>query len=307
MSDALLKANSIVVKSEGKRVIDSNAMVSERLQLLSEILKRQEEPAADDFTEGFVEGLDADQVAALLSDGDGEYDGEFQQGLDTGEYYEDGNAGAMNAATPADAQKMLDEAGEEAERIIAEARAQAEDILAGATEESGQIRQNAEEQGYQAGFDRGHAEGLESVRSMEDDLAAKSQALDDEYEKRVEELEPQFIEALTDIYAYIFNVDMADKTKTVLHLLRNAIRNIEGTKNYFVHVSKDDFEAVNAAKDDLVAGLGSQVVIEIIEDITLKASECFIEADSGIFDCSLGTELELLKKELMLLSYRRES
>ena len=56
-------------------------------------------------------------------------------------------------------------------------------------------------------------------------------------------------------------------------------------------------------RDDLAEGLGSSATVEVINDVTLTAGNCFVETDGGIFDCSLGTELELLKKELRVLSY----
>jgi flagellar assembly protein FliH len=42
---------------------------------------------------------------------------------------------------------------------------------------------------------------------------------------------------------------------------------------------------------------------EIIEDVTLKTGDCMIESDGGIWDCGLGTQLELLVKQLKILSY----
>jgi len=43
--------------------------------------------------------------------------------------------------------------------------------------------------------------------------------------------------------------------------------------------------------------------VEIVEDMTLKSNECFIDTGAGIFDCSLETQLEGLKRELRLLSF----
>ena len=85
--------------------------------------------------------------------------------------------------------------------------------------------------------------------------------------------------------------------------MNNAIRNIEGAKNYLIHVSKDDHEYITENREELTAGLGNNVTIEIIEDMTLTAGNSFIETDGGIYDCAIGTELELLKKELRILSY----
>ncbi|MBR6293999.1 MAG: flagellar assembly protein FliH, partial [Lachnospiraceae bacterium] len=70
-----------------------------------------------------------------------------------------------------------------------------------------------------------------------------------------------------------------------------------------VHVSRDDHEYVSSNKDELLSDVSASANVEIIEDSTLKEGNCFIETDGGIYDCSIGTELELLKKELKILSY----
>ena len=44
--------------------------------------------------------------------------------------------------------------------------------------------------------------------------------------------------------------------------------------------------------------------MDIIEDATLdQKRECVIETGNGVFDCSLGTQLEALNEELRLLAY----
>ena len=222
MSNSVIKSyyTSGQEKKE-KRVIDSNQAVSERIRALSEILESVPE---EDFAEEFSEGLDAEQVDALLTD--------------------------------------QDELAEEAARNEA-ARA----------------------------------------RQLEQEAMEKSAALDAEYEAKMSELEPKMVEALTDIYSHVFGIDLSGRNDVVLHLLKDTIRNIESSKNFLVHVSKEDREYVSENRDVLTEGLGGSATVEVIEDITLSAGNCFIETDGGIFDCSLGTELELLRKELRILSY----
>ena len=44
--------------------------------------------------------------------------------------------------------------------------------------------------------------------------------------------------------------------------------------------------------------------VDIIPDMTLVPSQCMIETEGGIYDCSLGTELKELTRKLMLLSFK---
>ncbi len=284
MSNSLIKSYSVNYNNnkeekKTKRVIDSNQAVSERIKALSEIL----ETAVDvDLADEFNEGLDAEQVDALLAD---------QEEV------------AAEKERAEAAQKLIDEANEQAEGIIADANGQAAQIIEEAHAKAAEIQEDARKIGQAEGDERGYAEGLERAAQIEREAEEKAAELDRQFEARLEELEPKLVDTLTDIYSHVFGIDLTGRSDVVLHLLKDAIRNIEGAKNYLIHVSRDDHEAVIAGKDELTSGLGNAVTIEIIEDATLSPGSSFIETDGGIFDCSIGTELELLKKELRILSY----
>lgn len=291
MSDMLYKANSIVLKGEDKRVIDSNHIVSERLRMLSEILESQPfDDYSEEFADGFVEGLDASEVEQLLD----------ENGYPAEEEY-------VRELPQVDTQQIIDEANEQAELIIADANARAREIIDAATAEGENIKANAAAEGREQGYSEGYNDAMAKGQELEAELAAKAQLMEDDYAKRIEELEPYFVETLTDIYSHVLGIDLKKQSQIILYLLQDTIRNIDGGRNLFVHVSKDDFQTVNQAKEELTVGLGTNVNVEIIEDLTLGSLECFVEAESGIFDCGLGTELELLKKELILLSYQKEN
>ena len=282
MSKSLIKSYAVNYgdgkEKKEKRVIDSNQAVSEKIKALSEIL---ESVPAEEFADDFSEGLDAAQVDALLTD---------QEEL------------AAEAARNEAAQKLIDDANEQAQQIIEDANAQAQQIIENAKNESAAVFDEARAQGEQEGNEKGYAEGLERAKQIEQEALDKSAALDAAYEAKLSELEPKFVEALTEIYSKVFGIDLTGRSDVVLYLLKDTIRNIESTKSFLVHVSKDDHEYVSANRDELTAGLGGSATVEVIEDITLTAGNCFIETDGGIFDCSIGTELELLKKELRILS-----
>lgn len=287
MYNNLLKSGN-VIKNDEARVIDSNSKIAERLQVLSEMLQ---DSSDDDFYDGFSAGLDAVQVEQLLDDPDG-VDGLFAeepvgQSFDTSAF-----------------EQMKQDAEMEAENILAAAREEAERIVASAREEAQQIFAQAQADGHGEGYNQGYEEGVQIGKQAEEQCAQRKAELEAYYGSKIEELEPEFVDKITDIYEHIFMIDLKDKKEIVHYLITDAMRNIEGGKTFLVHVSKDDYEYVNEHKDDLTQGLPGTSTLEVIEDATLSASQCFIEADSGIFDCGIGTELALLRKELLLLSYR---
>lgn len=283
MSSSLIKSYSVVYKDgqdkKKKRVIDSNQAVSERIKELSEILERAPE---EDFADDFSEGLNAEQVDALLAD---------QEEV------------AEQARHAEEIQKIVDGANEQAQHIIEDANEQAAKIIEDAKAQAQQVLEDAKAQGEALGSEKGYAEGLERAAEIERAAQEKADILDRQYEEKVTELEPLFVEKLTDIYSHVFGIELSGRNDVILYLLRDAIRNIEGAKNYLVHVSKDDYEYVSSNREELTVGLSESLTVEIVEDMTLSEGAAFIETDGGIYDCSIGTEMELLKKELRMLSY----
>ncbi|MBO6137879.1 MAG: hypothetical protein J6O71_04625 [Lachnospiraceae bacterium] len=279
---------------EDKLVINSNKKIAERLEELSKIVGGDGTVSAD----GFSEGLSAVNVSGLVEGAE--------------EYDEEGNPISnvikADAAPPPppepepepvpqiDVEAILAEANEQAQAIIADAQAQAEQIRAQAAEDG-------RNEGLSAGHDEGYQAGMAEVEGMKQQLLQEEAELQADFERRVDELEPIFIETLTGIYEHIFHVNFAEQKEVIFYLIQDALKNIEGGRNMIIHVSANDYGFVSMQKKELLEGISGSDSAEIVEDVTLKPNECYIETDSGIFDCSLETQLAGLKRELRLLSY----
>lgn len=271
------------------RVIDSNALVESKLKELS-IRLANETSEDENFTDGFSQGIDAIQVAELVGDENGDYSFDENQSV-------------------ASSDTVYEQAMAEIEEMKAQAMAEIEQARMDAMEEG---RREGYEEGIQSGtkegFEQGHADGLKSVQEERDKLyreaSEKIAMIEQEYQNKIVELEPKFVDTLTGIYEHIFNVSLKNSRDLVVHLLENAMKNIEGNNGFLIHVSKEDYPFVSMQKKEIIAGTNIQLEsVDIIEDATLGKSECMIETGNGVFDCSLGTQLEALNEELRLLSY----
>ncbi len=287
----LLKSNWVYVNPTETRVIDTNAMVESKLKELSEKLSAQTR-TDDEFADGFTQGIDAKQVAELV--------GEDNQIIG-------GNA-PVEPQGPTQ-EELMQQAAAEIENRKQQAIAEIQNARQQAVEEGRkQGYQEGLEQGHQDGYAQGHQEGLDSVAqqqtALNSEYEAKAAQLEEEYSSKVKELEPKFIDTLTDIYEHIFQISLKNSRELVVHLLANTMRNLEGGNGYLIHVSKDDYPFVSMQKKELVKGTSIDPEdMDIIEDATLDRSECMIETGNGVFDCSLGTQLEALNEELRLLAY----
>lgn len=291
----LYKAGWVRVDGDDKCVIDSNTLVAERIEEWENI-RRANAAALPSFEEDgeegepeFVSGIEGEEFDALFSDGEGS-----------------GNVIKAGDVAAPDFSEMQAEAEAEAERILAEAKAQALDIAAQAKRDADIERANAVEEGMRQGYDEGYARGFAEADDMKRDLAERKRQLEAEYDDMLENLEPRFIETITDVYSHIFGVDLMDNRDILVHLIDSTLRKVESSKTFIVHVSADDYPHVNMQKQTLVEGAAAgRGIIEIIEDIALSKGDCLIETDGGIFDCGVGTQLEELTKKLRVLSYEK--
>lgn len=298
----VLKSGWVIVNPENTRIIDSNARAEAKLKELAIELARQcgEEP---EFVDGFTQGINAVEVSELMRDEEGNIIGYEQEGGFAGE-----QAPQPQAAAPA-YEEIIAEAQAEVEKMKQQAAAEIEAARAQAIEEGrSQGYQEGYEQGQQEGYEQGHQDGLDSVAEARaqvfDDAAKKIAKIEGEYQKKLKEVEPKFIETLTGIYEHIFHVSLRNSRELIVYLIQNTMRNIEGGNTYLIHVSKEDYPFASMQKRELIKNTNINIDdVELLEDATLGKNECMIETGSGVFDCSLGTQLEALNEELRLLSY----
>lgn len=206
------------------------------------------------------------------------------------------------------------------EELIADAQAQIEQMreeaLAEIEQAKVQMMEEARSQGYQEGFEQGqndgfaqgHRDGLNSVAAEREQVQIEAEqkiaAIEEEYQQKIKELEPVFIDTLTGIYEHIFHVSLKNSRELIVYLIQNTMRNIETGSTYLIHVSKEDYPFASMQKRELIKGTNIAIEnVELLEDVTLGKNECMIETGNGVFDCSLGTQLEALNEELRLLSY----
>ena len=285
MSRNLVKQIFIAAPEEDKRVIDCNERIEKRLK---ELTKENQKPA-----DGFVAGLNAEQIV-LLPEGE-----EAQPPQDSASF---------SAQAQEEARQILEQAAIDAQARIADAQTEAEQIRRKAREqaeaESAQLKEDARRQGYEEGAEKAQ----EEAEALRQEYVRKQQQLEAHYQQQIDELEPQFVDAITDIYEHILGVDLGNQREILAHLISNTIRKIEGAHSFIIHVSKEDYPFVSMQKKQLMAGAAAgNSTVEVVEDLTMKQNECTIETDGGIFDCGLGTQLTELKKTLMLLAYSKEA
>lgn len=269
----ILKGGYVVLDKTDKVIIDNNETVE---RILGEVaVQMQEQMEPEEFEEGFVAGIDAEQVARLVED---------EEEIDPAVLLEE------HAKLKEDVEAEISQMRIEAEKEIEE------------------LRVKASETGYQDGYAEGKQKAEEECREhyqkLEQQLKTKERELEDQYQKQMDELEPALVDKLTGVYEHVLGIRLEEEKENILFLINRSLATLDSGRNYIVHVSKEDYEAAKKGKPQISVETGMpEDAFEIIADGTMKKGDCMIESDLGIMDCGLGTQMEMLKRQLKLLSY----
>ena len=285
MSSNLLKSGFVSYNTSEKRVIESHKRLEKIIGNTRNLEQRQQMVASD-----LIEPSEGDELDALFEE-------EFSQTVyrETADHVSVAPVMHFDGPTP---DELIAQAMEEIEQMKAAAQEDIERIKA-------QAYDAAHHDGRNDGFDYGHAEAVKEIEALKKQLHDKERELEEVYQQKMESLEPLFVDALTDIYEHVIGAKVSTDREIVLHLLGNAIRNVDGGRNFFVRVAKEDYSIVNAHKQQLLERMPN-ATLEVIEDVTLKSGDCLLETDGGIFDCSVDVELKALNAKLRMLAYQKE-
>jgi flagellar assembly protein FliH len=287
----LFKAGFVSFDNTETRIIDNNELANKRIEAYQEEkLKKQraqmaeEQGLFEEVPEGddFIPGIDMEQLSQLTEDQ------------------------SMLQSVP-DPQFDMEAVQAEMDLKLQQAQEQADAIVQQAMEQADSIRANAEDQGRQAGYEAGYQEGMMAAQAQQEDIEQLRADLEKQYQQMADELEPEMVDVLTQIYEHVFGIELREDKGIILHLLKTTLSRIEPGKDLIVHISSDDYDDIMDEKETLDACITSpNTTMEIIEDPLLKENECMIESDSGVFDCSLGVELSEITRKLKLLSFDRK-
>lgn len=270
---------------EDARVIDMNAILEKRLKEEAERRSRQPEHELVAAQDGFTEGLNAEKVDVLLEP--------------------DAEATSQQNASIQE-QEQLKQEIEEARNELAGLQAQIEQEKEQAQLEIDQMKAKAFEEANEQGYQEGYRKGLDSVQELQKQCEDERLQQEQEYQKKLEEMEPLMVDTLCDVYSHIFKVEAKEHKELVLKLLQDTLLKVDGTGSIIVHVAKEDYAYVQEQKGALLEEAGMQSgSVEIVSDAALARAQCMIETEGGVYDCSLDTELAELKRRLMLLAYQK--
>ncbi|MCR4998825.1 MAG: flagellar biosynthesis protein [Lachnospiraceae bacterium] len=186
--------------------------------------------------------------------------------------------------------------------MLQDARTQADAIIADAQEQAEGLKRHYEEEGKKQGYQDGVAQALNEYNDKENELEELRHQLEQEYIDKEKAMEAELVDVISEVMERFFLVQFGNKKDLLLHLIDNALVNIENSREFLIKVNDENFDFLNQYKSQLQEKVGNDLQLDIVRDPILDVHQCLIETDGGVFDCSLDVELDNLVKDLKSLS-----
>lgn len=288
----LLKQYYVVNAGEGKRVINYNALVEERIRSHMEgaaAEKGAKKPSAERAADDSESAKESEPA-------------EFSQGIEAKTIV------PQQPNTEEIERRVLAEAREKADKICSDAEQRAKLVLEDAQNQARLLYEEHKEIGYREGVQARE----EELAALEKQLNADAQAREEEFNRRREELESDFrerqeqmeqdiIDALIPVFEKVFRVQFGDKREILLALTENVLANVELGGKIRIRANEADKAMLAEHVDEIRRQIGEDVSLELIQDTHLSDGQCQIETAYGVFDCSMDTEFENLIRDIRSL------
>ena len=269
-------------------IIDSN-------ELAKQLILKQEK----DYKAKLLEEERERRIAAMRESGE-----EIPEGMDADEFL--GLADTIMQKEEPDTsyqtEEILEEARAEAERIIADANAQADEIINAAQLNADAMKNLARQDGEKEGYNEGTQRAALELQDSQAKMQAEVDRIQNEFMERQLNLERELIDMCLPVFEHVFSAELSGRKDVLYHLLDHCIMKIERTGQMQIKVSDSNAEFIKSKKEEIQGKVGAEVGLYIIADPLLNDSQCIIETDGGIFDCSIDTELDNLIREIRALS-----
>lgn len=144
-------------------------------------------------------------------------------------------------------------------------------------------------------------------QQLEQEQQQKKIQLQNSYQEKQKNMEKELVDVILNVFNKVFHIQFDDKKEILLHLIDNAIANIEDEKHFRIKVAGDNVSFLEKHKDEILDYVGHDIELEIVPDYTLNENACTIETDAGIFDCGVDVQLDNLMKVSKHYAHRGEA
>jgi len=293
LSSNMIKAYSIAYDTQKIKNLDMEERENAITEWATKLASIQAAPVKEETEDGgeFIQGIFAEDLGELqimedqppvISEQDLE---EMKQAL---------REEIMAEMTP-----ILDRKGED---IVAKAREQASALVENAKRDAEIAKESilkmASAQGYEEGTNRAKAEAEQKLAEIE----VRRQQLEQQYEAKIAELEPAFVNILMELVKKVTDVAYDNHKEVLLYLIDTGLGFSQKDAYFDVVLCEEDYKKYEALFPKIKEHYKDKYALEFKKDESMRSGDCKLENENRVIDCGLGVRLTGLLEELSLLA-----
>lgn len=161
------------------------------------------------------------------------------------------------------------------------------------------------DEGFRHGYEEGKAMAAEAMRQAEEamrtvtaereGLAARIEA---ERMRMMEDLREDVARLAMDVARQVLQRELSARPEEVADLVRRMLHQAQDQEEITVLVHPAEAAALEAQREDLLAGLRATQRVEIVPDPGIEAGGAVLETLGGTWDARLSTRIEAVEREL---------
>jgi flagellar assembly protein FliH len=169
-----------------------------------------------------------------------------------------------------------------------------------ALEQAEQQAQAAKEAGFQEGFTQGLAQAEADFLHKRELMEGLIAAAYEEQRRIIRESEPFLLSLSTEIARKIIRNELMQDDVQLLSIIRHALRQVDDSEEVAIHVALEDYPAILPFEDELKSYIRAGAELKLMPVAGQAASGCTIHTKSGSFDATLDSQLNEIKKQLLM-------
>lgn len=204
------------------------------------------------------------------------------------------------------AEEELKKAVEEADKIREAANAEYEQLqkkmnneIIANQKQAEEIYKQAEENGYNEGFQHGLQEGRKQYETFIEQAKEVVLASKNDYFQRLEEAEPLIVQLSLKVAEKIIAAKLDENPDHFISLVKEVINEVREQDHVKLYIHPSWYEATLAHKQELRLLLPNCENIYIYPDAQLEENGCTIETPYGKVDASVDSQLTEIKHALL--------
>ena len=164
----------------------------------------------------------------------------------------------------------MEDAHVKIEELIEKAKTEAKQIVDQAEKEKDVLYKQAFQEGKQDGYQQGMIDlQVEHDKKM-NDFQLEIKRVQDEYEEKKNQLEPLLVDTLLKLLDEVLEVQISDKRKIILALLKKSLLQIENSNEFKVFLNRNQMDYLNENFESFQAEIGREKKVDCFLDDSLK-------------------------------------